>query len=87
MSAGSGNAEHFFAKKFMEKEYGLDIFGSISALSTGGSDRIEESFEFFFPVAEGVDFYASNLTGEADAHSFIRFAFPLAHSAWFASMN
>lgn len=65
----------------------MDIFGSVSALSTGGADRIEESLEFFFPVAEGVDFDASDLTGEADAHSFIRFAFPLAHSALFASMN
>ncbi len=71
----------------MEQEHGLDIFGSVPALSTSGSDRIEKSFEFFFPVAEGVDFDASDLTGEADAHSFIRFAFPLAHSAWFASMN
>lgn len=86
MSAGSGDAKHFFAEKFMKEEHSLDVFGSVPALSTSGPDRIEESFEFFFPVAEGVDFDASDLTGEADAHSFIRFAFPLAHSAWFASM-
>lgn len=87
VSAGSGDAEHFFAKKFVEKEYDLDIFGSVSSLSTGSSDWVEKAFEFFFPVAEGVDFNASDLTGEADAHSFIRFTFPLAHSVWSASLS
>lgn len=64
----------------MEEEDGLDVLGSVSALSAGCSNRVEETFKFLLPITEGVHFHASYLTGHADANAFVRFGFSLAHT-------
>lgn len=74
MFSGSGDTEHFFSEEIFEDEDGLDVFSSVASLPSGGADGVEEPFELFLPVAEGVDFYASDFAGEADADSFIGFA-------------
>ena len=68
------DGKHFFAEQLAQNKHGLDVFSAIPSLPTSGADRVQESFEFLFPVAQGVHLHARDLAGHADADSLFSFA-------------
>lgn len=68
MLARSGDTEHLVAEESLDQEEGLNILWAVTALTAGGSFRIEEIGELTLPISERVDFDARDETCRADRY-------------------